>query len=73
MRGDETEAAWSVIMPILEFWESMKSTDFPNYKAGTWGPEEANVLIAQDGFSWVVPMLLHCDESSCGVTAETKL
>jgi len=37
MRGDETEVAWSVIMPILEVWESMKITDFPNYQAGTWG------------------------------------
>jgi glucose-6-phosphate 1-dehydrogenase len=72
MRGDETEAAWSVIMPILEVWENMKITDFPNYQAGAWGPEEADVLIAQDGFSWVVPMLLHCDATSCGVTAESE-
>jgi glucose-6-phosphate 1-dehydrogenase len=72
MRGDETEAAWSVIMPILEVWESMKITDFPNYQAGTWGPEEADVLIAQDGFSWIVPTLLRCGETSCGVTAESK-
>jgi glucose-6-phosphate 1-dehydrogenase len=67
MRGDETEAAWSVITPILDVWESMKNTDFPNYAAGTWGPEEADVLIAQDGFSWVVPTLLRCSETSCGV------
>ena len=72
MRGDETEAAWSVIMPILEIWESMKITDFPNYQAGTWGPEEADVLIAQDGFSWVVPTLLRCGETSCAVTAESE-
>ena len=72
MRGDETEAAWSVIMPILEVWESMKITDFPNYQAGTWGPEEADVLIAQDGFSWVVPTLLRCGETSCAVTAESE-
>ena len=68
MRGDETEAAWSVIMPILEFWDAMKSTDFPNYQAGTWGPEEANVLIAQDGFSWVLPTILNCGETTCGIT-----
>jgi glucose-6-phosphate 1-dehydrogenase len=73
MRGDETEAAWSVISPILDVWESMKITDFPNYQAGTWGPEEAEVLIAQDGFSWVTPTLLRCDEhASCGVSAESE-
>ena len=73
MRGDETEAAWSVIMPILEVWERMKITDFPNYQAGTWGPEEAEVLIAQDGFSWVTPTLLRCDgHATCGVSAEPE-
>jgi hypothetical protein len=58
-------------MPILDVWEDMKITDFPNYRAGTWGLEEADVLVAQDGFSWAVPTLLHCDETSCGVSAES--
>jgi glucose-6-phosphate 1-dehydrogenase len=73
MRADETETAWSVIQPIIEVWENVKITDFPNYKAGTWGPEEADILVAQDGFSWVVPTLLGCDENaSCGVRAESE-
>ncbi|MBI4772989.1 MAG: glucose-6-phosphate dehydrogenase [Deltaproteobacteria bacterium] len=72
MRGDETEAAWSVITPILDVWGSMKFTGFPNYQAGAWGPEEAEVLIAQDGFSWVIPTLLVCDDhASCGVREES--
>jgi glucose-6-phosphate 1-dehydrogenase len=71
MRADETEAAWSVVMPILEVWRNMKITDFPNYQPGTWGPEEAEVLIAQDGFSWVTPTVLRCDDATfCGVTGE---
>jgi glucose-6-phosphate 1-dehydrogenase len=71
MRADETEAAWSVIMPILDVWRNMKITDFPNYQPETWGPEEAEMLIAQDGFSWVTPTLLRCDETTyCGVSAE---
>jgi glucose-6-phosphate 1-dehydrogenase len=73
MRADETEAAWSVIQPILEVWENVKITDFPNYQAGTWGPEEAEILVAQDGFTWVTPTLLRCDEHAlCGVTGETE-
>ena len=34
MRADQAEAAWSVIAPVLEFWEAVKPTDFPNYGAG---------------------------------------
>lgn len=73
MRDDEAEAAWSVIMPILEVWESTKITGFPNYRAGTWGPEEAEILIAQDGFSWVPPTILRCDQISCGEIEESEV
>ena len=57
MRADQLEAAWAIITPILEGWESVPPADFPNYAAGTWGPEAAEVLIAQDGRSWIVPDL----------------
>ncbi len=53
MRADQVEAAWSVITPILEAWYAVNPTDFPNYQAGTWGPEAAEALIAQDGRSWL--------------------
>lgn len=52
MRGDQVEAAWDLLMPVLNLWESKKSLDFPNYGAGSWGPELAEALIAQDGFHW---------------------
>jgi glucose-6-phosphate 1-dehydrogenase len=55
MRADQVEAAWSVVTTILEGWESSAAVDFPNYQAGTWGPEAAEALIAQDGRSWVLP------------------
>jgi glucose-6-phosphate 1-dehydrogenase len=54
-RADEVEAAWSLVMPLLEVWESKPPLDFPNYKAGEWGPKAADELIAQDGFSWRIP------------------
>ncbi|MBE7178672.1 MAG: glucose-6-phosphate dehydrogenase [Mucilaginibacter polytrichastri] len=38
MRGDQVEAAWDLIMPILNTWESKKSLNFPNYAADSWGP-----------------------------------
>ncbi|WP_214072801.1 glucose-6-phosphate dehydrogenase [Mucilaginibacter sp. dw_454] len=52
MRGDQIEAAWELIMPILSTWTNKKSLNFPNYSAGSWGPESAEALIARDGFTW---------------------
>jgi glucose-6-phosphate 1-dehydrogenase len=72
LRGDQTEAAWSVITPVLDVWSTVKSTDFPNYQAGTWGPEESDILIAQDGFSWITPTTLKCQEDAavCRIITE---
>ncbi|WP_443939380.1 glucose-6-phosphate dehydrogenase [Pedobacter sp. MW01-1-1] len=52
MRGDQVEAAWELVMPILNTWEGKKSLNFPNYPADSWGPEEAEALIAKDGHHW---------------------
>jgi len=52
MRGDEIEAAWELLMPILDSWKSKTSSNFPNYNADSWGPEMAEALIARDGFHW---------------------
>jgi glucose-6-phosphate 1-dehydrogenase len=53
MRGDQVVAAWQLIMPILEVWQARAPVDFPNYAPGSWGPEDAEALIAQDGHHWV--------------------
>ena len=52
MRGDQVEAAWELIMPVLSTWSNKKSLNFPNYSADSWGPESAEALIARDGFNW---------------------
>jgi glucose-6-phosphate 1-dehydrogenase len=52
MRGDQVEAAWDLLMPILTTWAGKKSLSFPNYPADSWGPEVAEALIAKDGFHW---------------------
>ena len=51
MRADQVEAAWKVVTPILEEWES-KTPDFPNYTPGSWGPDAAQQLVEKDGFDW---------------------
>lgn len=54
MRADQVEAAWKVIMPIQEAWETRPPVDFPNYAPDSWGPEDAEALIARDGHNWIV-------------------
>ena len=51
-RRDEVEAEWSIITPILGAWQQQRPPDFPNYAAGTWGPQAAVELIERDGHTW---------------------
>ena len=55
MRADQVECAWNVVTPILEAWDSVPPGDFPNYQAGSWGPEAANQMLAREGHSWLQP------------------
>ncbi|MFV1967131.1 MAG: glucose-6-phosphate dehydrogenase [Pirellulaceae bacterium] len=55
-RADMVEAAWSVVTPILKYWEATAPEDFPNYASGTWGPPAVDELLARDGFCW-----RHCE------------
>jgi glucose-6-phosphate 1-dehydrogenase len=41
MRADQVEAAWKVVMPILDAWAKHPLKKLHFYKAGTWGPEAA--------------------------------
>ena len=52
MRADQLELAWTVITPILNVWDMVEPTDFPNYDGGSMGPESGEVLIGQDGRVW---------------------
>src|ERR1043165_2214036 len=41
-RKDMTERGWELVMSILDYWAAHKAeAEFPNYEAGSWGPEEA--------------------------------
>jgi glucose-6-phosphate 1-dehydrogenase len=41
MRAEFVEAAWQLLMPILDVWANNPARDFPNYAAGSWGPKAA--------------------------------
>jgi glucose-6-phosphate 1-dehydrogenase len=56
-RADQIEASWAIVTPVLQAWEGFPPDTFPNYPAGSWGPEAGEVLIAEDGRSWVQPVL----------------
>jgi glucose-6-phosphate 1-dehydrogenase len=45
MRADQIEAAWRLLMPLLEVWANSPPRNFPNYAAGTWGPKATNDLL----------------------------
>jgi glucose-6-phosphate 1-dehydrogenase len=51
-RADMVEAGWKVIQPVLDVWQALPAGGFPNYAAGTWGPAEADRLLARDGRAW---------------------
>jgi glucose-6-phosphate 1-dehydrogenase len=51
-RADMVEAGWSVIQPIIDVWHALPARGFPNYPAGSWGPEDAEELLERDGRAW---------------------
>ncbi|MEO6244286.1 MAG: glucose-6-phosphate dehydrogenase [Opitutaceae bacterium] len=57
MRADQIEAAWRLLTPVLEVWTATPPSDFPNYAAGTWGPEATQDLL-EPGHHWPVPIEL---------------
>jgi glucose-6-phosphate 1-dehydrogenase len=60
MLGDQTlfahrdgvETTWGLYTPILEAWAEKKPETFPNYAAGSWGPDCSDELLKKDGHAW---------------------
>jgi len=50
-RRDEVEEAWELLQLPLTHWDTSTTSPHP-YKAGTWGPDAARVLIERDGRHW---------------------
>ncbi len=51
-RWDAVEQAWLAVVPIMERWSEARSIDFPNYLAGSQGPQNADALLVADGREW---------------------
>jgi len=60
MLGDQTlfshrdgvETTWALYTPVLQAWAAKKPEVFPNYFAGSWGPECADHLLEVTGHKW---------------------
>lgn len=53
-RGDAVEAAWRFVDPILNAWKEKPCIKVHGYPAGTWGPEESDLLI-EGAETWRYP------------------
>ena len=61
MRADQIEAAWKVVMPMLEAWKKHPARQLHFYEAGTWGPTAANAILKPHAKEWfsLSPLLVH--------------
>lgn len=51
-RSDGIEAAWRVIDPIIQGWETAAAPPLGQYVLGSWGPHEADELLGKGGRFW---------------------
>jgi glucose-6-phosphate 1-dehydrogenase len=54
-RGDWVEQAWDILTPVMKGWAAAPPPQFPNYDAGTWGPDEAARIITESTARWRAP------------------
>jgi len=56
IRRDDMEVSWSFITPVLRAWEGdpqgILAGPLLTYESGTWGPHQADGLLARDGRVW---------------------
>ncbi|MFF1676320.1 glucose-6-phosphate dehydrogenase [Streptomyces sp. NPDC058256] len=52
-RHQEVEESWKILDPIEGYWE--KHGKPAQYPSGSWGPKEADEMLARDGRSWRRP------------------
>ena len=51
MRGDEVEAAWAWVDPIIQAWQAAGDTPAQYDPSGS-GPEDSLMLLHRDGRRW---------------------
>jgi len=51
-RGDRSELAWEIIDPIIQAWEDSDRSQLAIYEQGSWGPFDADAMLASDSRKW---------------------
>lgn len=51
-RSDAIEACWRLVDPVIQGWQARNVPELLFYPPGTWGPAEADALLAQDDNRW---------------------
>src|SRR5262249_21832241 len=54
IRSDEVEECWRIVQPMIDAFAAGE-VPLATYPAGSWGPHEADVLIAACGDEWREP------------------
>jgi len=54
-RGDAIEQSWKIVDPVLSAWDSNPDIPIYGYPAGTWGPQQADILIEEPDMTWRYP------------------
>ena len=52
IRGDETEASWKLLSPVLEHWDAQGTKGLESYVAGSWGPSLSDQLLSKKNHEW---------------------
>ena len=58
LRRDGIELSWQIMDPVIHAWASKDAPPLARYERGSWGPSEADALLARNGRTW---------ERGCGV------
>ncbi|MBZ0294993.1 MAG: glucose-6-phosphate dehydrogenase, partial [Anaerolineae bacterium] len=51
-RSDGIEVSWHLIDPVIKVWESDEAPQLASYEPNSWGPREADELLATEGHIW---------------------
>ncbi len=55
IRGDEAETSWQLYTPVLEAWAAAGREGMDQYASGSWGPPNAEALLAVNRHHWRKP------------------
>jgi glucose-6-phosphate 1-dehydrogenase len=58
-RSDEIEQAWKLIDPVIHAWDTHPDLTPCDYEPGSWGPPEADELLARNWREWRLGCGMH--------------